>query len=957
MEKTIASMYQITGELGSGGMGVVYDGYHLRLKKRIVLKADKRSLSADSERLRKEVDTLKGLHHTYLPQVYDFVQEDGIVYTVMDYIEGESLDKPLKRGDKFSQRDVVEWACEILEALSYLHNQDPPILHADIKPANIMLTDQNEIRLIDFNIALALKEEGAVQTIYSSGYASPEHYGIDYSRVQPKRRTSDETLTMEDEGETRFPEEHGVPLTKRSDIYSVGATLYYFLTGERPAQDARDVKPISQWTTISPPIARIIEKAMNPNPNLRYQTAEEMLWEFEHLHENDPRTKKHISRSIFAAIVSVLIVLAGAATVFVGQTQLQRMADAKTNAGYSAEFLRQGDVKQAISYALKGLPEKRGILDPPYVPQAQQALANALGVYDLSDGYKAHLSISLPSEPLKTSLSPDGAKVAALLRDDGNWKIQVFNTEDGKKIADLPAAHSVFAEFVFRDNDTLIYAGEDSLTSYDLTNGGFLWQSGLPATKVALSANGMRVASIYQDETRAEVYNAVTGEHLTTVDFDGRRQTVTGSDGYLNVKVRNEWSLDVSINLLALNVSGRWLAVSFSGGGLRLYNLDDPELVLTILDESDYTGFDGGFCESCFAFTATGQKECAFAVFDLGSYELLASAIDDSPYLMQINETGIYLSSKDELVQLEPYTLSQRDVAHTTGNIRSFVHTAKRTIVQADDKICALFSSDARIMREFSSEPDINFLALRGDFILIASRDARELVLWKFQQHSEKTLMFSYDSAVEHSEARVHTDGETAMLFQRDRLLILNQNGPLHSNDTLANEERPYDQRYVRKTDGDVLEISYYDGTVRDYSAKSGEALIPDRHEEPPDGSGNETFYTESYYIEDPHYGTPVVYDRQRMTQLRVLEQNANLRWAEQWRDLLILSLVTADNERSGQILDKNLDVIADLPNLCDVLPDGTLVFDDSFGTLRRSRIYSIDELIAMAKEQMEVSK
>ena len=66
---------------------------------------------------------------------------------------------------------------------------------------------------------------------------------------------------------------------------------------------------------------------------------------------------------------------------------------------------------------------------------------------------------------------------------------------------------------------------------------------------------------------------------------------------------------------------------------------------------------------------------------------------------------------------------------------------------------------------------------------------------------------------------------------------------------------------------------------------------------------------------------------------------------------------MTADTSRSGQILDKNFDVIADLPNLCDVLPDGTLVFDDTFGTLRRSRIYSIDELIAMAKEQMEVSK
>lgn len=947
MEKTIASMYQITGELGSGGMGVVYDGYHLRLKKRIVLKADKRSLSADSERLRKEVDTLKGLHHTYLPQVYDFVQEDGIVYTVMDYIEGESLDKPLKRGDRFSQRDVVEWACEILEALSYLHNQDPPILHADIKPANIMLTDQNEIRLIDFNIALALKEEGAVQTIYSSGYASPEHYGIDYSRVQPKRRTSDETVTMEDEGETRFPEEHGVPLTKRSDIYSVGATLYYFLTGERPAQDARDVKPISQWTTISPPIARIIEKAMNPNPNLRYQTAEEMLWEFEHLHENDPRTKKHISRSIFAAIVSVLIVLAGAATVFVGQTQLQRMADAKTNAGYSAEFLRQGDVEQAISYALKGLPEKRGILDPPYVPQAQQALANALGVYDLSDGYKAHLSISLPSEPLKAILSPDGAKVAVLLRDDGNWKIQVFNTEDGRKIADLPAARSVFAEFVFQDNDTLIYAGDGALVSYNLAEGNIVWESNFPATGIALSANGKVVASVYQDETKAEVYNAVTGEHLTTVDFQGRHQRTAP----------NDWSIVTKVNLFSLNVSGKWLAVSFFGGGLRLYNLDDSQLVLTILDESDYTAFDGGFCESCFAFTAAGPTECAFAVFDLESYELLASAINASPYLMQVNEAGIYLSFENTLVQLEPYTLSQREVAHTTDSIQSFVRTAKRSVVQADDKICTVFSPDARVMEELASESNVNFVALRGDFILTASRDARALVLWKFNQKPENTRMFSYDPSVEHIEARVHTDQETAMLFQFDGFLILNHDGPLYSNDTLADNERPYDQRYLRTSDGDELEVTYYDGTVHVYSAKSGEEIPTNRHKDPPDGSLSEEFFTEDYYIAGPHYGMPVIYNRQNMKELRVLEQNASLGWVEQRGELLILFLMTADTSRSGQILDKNFDVIADLPNLCDVLPDGTLVFDDTFGNLRRSRIYSIDELIAMAKEQMEVSK
>ena len=88
-----------------------------------------------------------------------------MVYTVMDYIAGESLDKPLKRGERFEQPRVIRWACELLEALCYLHSRPPyGILHGDIKPANIMLRPDDRICLIDFNIALALGENGAVKS-------------------------------------------------------------------------------------------------------------------------------------------------------------------------------------------------------------------------------------------------------------------------------------------------------------------------------------------------------------------------------------------------------------------------------------------------------------------------------------------------------------------------------------------------------------------------------------------------------------------------------------------------------------------------------------------------------------------------------------------------------------------------------------------------------------------------
>ena len=86
----IAGMYEIERKIGSGGGGVVYLGRHLRLEKPVVLKADKRTLAAKPEALRREVDMLKGLSHTYIPQVYDFVEQDGVVYTVMDYIEGRA---------------------------------------------------------------------------------------------------------------------------------------------------------------------------------------------------------------------------------------------------------------------------------------------------------------------------------------------------------------------------------------------------------------------------------------------------------------------------------------------------------------------------------------------------------------------------------------------------------------------------------------------------------------------------------------------------------------------------------------------------------------------------------------------------------------------------------------------------------------------------------------------------
>ncbi|MEI3348860.1 MAG: serine/threonine-protein kinase [Dysosmobacter sp.] len=352
MSQIIASTYEIIKQIGSGGGGIVYLGRHLRLGKWVVLKADRRTISAKPETLRREVDALKNLSHTYIPQVYDFVVEGETVYTVMDYIEGESLDKPLRRGERFSQAQVIQWAMELLEALCYLHSRPPHgILHSDIKPSNIMRTPQNDICLIDFNIALALGEEGAVRVGFSRGYASPEHYGVDYSGMNVTQRGEDDVRTSlpTERPETVVPgasSQSGstgsgrrtVLLDVRSDIYSLGATLYHLFTGRRPAQDAKKVEPISP-DELSPAVAAIIRKAMDPDPGRRWQTAQEMLQAFERLHDNDPRMRRRKRRCAVTAAVLTVTFLAGGLAAFTGLKQQERLQNAYTLAEYSADAL------------------------------------------------------------------------------------------------------------------------------------------------------------------------------------------------------------------------------------------------------------------------------------------------------------------------------------------------------------------------------------------------------------------------------------------------------------------------------------------------------------------------------------------------------------------------------------------------------------------------------------------
>lgn len=284
--------YQIVEEIGDGGGGVVYKAIHIRLKKYVAVKMVKENV-AGLINTRGEADILKNLKHNYLPQVYDFLQIDHKVYTVMDFIPGHSLDEYLKKGVRFKQKQIIIWAKQLCEALSYLHHQTPPIIHSDVKPANIMITPQGNICLIDFNISFGT--DGPIGGM-SSGYASPEQF------------LSMTHTYMPTDAKGRYI------VDTRSDIYSLGATLYHVVTGRKPAKNPRDIVPLGDYDLdYSDTLLAIINKAMQPNVKYRYQTIDEMLKDLSSIQKLDPQYKKQCLMekvSTYLCLGGILICLA-----------------------------------------------------------------------------------------------------------------------------------------------------------------------------------------------------------------------------------------------------------------------------------------------------------------------------------------------------------------------------------------------------------------------------------------------------------------------------------------------------------------------------------------------------------------------------------------------------------------------------------------------------------------------
>ena len=705
VSQVLQNRYRIVSLLGQGGMGAVYRAWDMRLDVPVALKEmvpqpglDSHTLEQLRRQFHQEATLLARMDHPHLVRVTDFFEESGNVYLVMDFIEGESLADRIEREGALPEQQVVAWALQLLDALEYCHSQR--VIHRDIKPQNIIICPNGRVELVDFGLVKLWdpsdpKTQTAMRGMGTPAYAPPEQYGVNPGHTD-----------------------------SRSDLYSLGATLYHALTGEPPATagdrmaNPESFMPIGRFTSrVSAQTEAAVMQAMELPLSRRFSSAKEMAKALRG-ESKVPAPIKAQARSAtakaaaspvrlrmpkwgwlaggLAALIVVLVVstvilalaLGGGGKAVVAWFQgrdLQTPGASTAPPGPvptpGSEVLATGmplpqsraaispeNTDQMVELARLGL----GVLErAAYSPDGSLlAVASSLGVYLYdTETVEQVRFIETGAWATDVAFSPDGTLLAIASRDHA---IQLRQVSDGALQDTLEGHKGWVSSLAFSPGGEMLVSGswDDTVCLWRVPDGELvrvLEGHAGEVTSVAFTPDGRIVASASDDKT-VRLWQVSDGTLLHTLE---------GHEGY--------------VRGMALSPDGEMLASASDDGTVRLWQVSDGRHLRTLE------------VESSFGLTRVGD-----VAFSPNGEMLVAGFSDKSVRLWSTSDWGV-------VYQLDGHTGPVTDVA--------FSPDGEVLLSASDDDTVRLWQvSDGTLLHTLTGFTDsVEYVAFSPDGAVLAS--------------------------------------------------------------------------------------------------------------------------------------------------------------------------------------------------------------------------------------------
>lgn len=327
--------YKILKIIHTSGMANVYLVEDMNLNKqwclKEIIKSEAGKNMVEYRSLIKEANIMKSLSYSNIPRIVTIDEENDSIFIVMDYVDGLSVKEWLVRKGRVDQIVAVAWMKQVCGTISYLHNRKNPVFYRDMKPDNIMIQSDGSIKLLDFGISEVITENNKyiTEALGTKGFAAPE---------QKKK---------------------GNPYDLRSDIFAIGRTMYYMLTGLNPSvlgENLKDIREVN--TSISVGLGSVVNKCMQADPNDRYQSVEELLYDLQNYDKLDFRYKKRLRRKV-DFVIGLFVVSLGCAVGSIAPFSIARNS-ARSEYEYLVNVAEQSGEESDYVKAIEKNPSNLG---------------------------------------------------------------------------------------------------------------------------------------------------------------------------------------------------------------------------------------------------------------------------------------------------------------------------------------------------------------------------------------------------------------------------------------------------------------------------------------------------------------------------------------------------------------------------------------------------------------------